>query len=188
MSPVATATITATVGGLDDEESVVSNGYNPFYSPLRARPVLIHQSEEQSYSRPPALFLARPFFGPLLFDNNDSDARDHCACERTFLSWLRLSIYMAIVSVAIVMSFHLKTKPTPIERQMAFPLGLVFWGLALICLASGVANYVKTVTKYSRRQTLVQSGWKTQVVFSVVATAIIAVCILFLSVNAKQQR
>lgn len=31
---------------------------------------------------------------------------------KAFLSWLRLSIYMAIVSVAIVISFHLKTQPS----------------------------------------------------------------------------
>jgi hypothetical protein len=29
-----------------------------------------------------------------------------------FLSWLKLSVYMAIVSVAIVMSFHLKSQPS----------------------------------------------------------------------------
>jgi hypothetical protein len=29
-----------------------------------------------------------------------------------FLSWLKLSVYMAIVSVAIVLSFHLKSKPS----------------------------------------------------------------------------
>ena len=131
------------------------------------------------------LFLARPIFGPLLFDNNDSDARDHCACERSrrillfvavpsradltasstaFLSWLRLAIYMAVVSIAIVISFHLKSQPSQFERRMAVPLGLVFWLLALICLVLGLANYVKTVTRYSRRQALVQSGWKTQVV------------------------
>jgi hypothetical protein len=31
-------------------------------------------------------------------------------------------------------------------------------------LAVGFGNYVKTVTKYSRRMALVQSGWKTQAV------------------------
>jgi hypothetical protein len=29
-----------------------------------------------------------------------------------FLSWLKLSVYMAIVSVAIVLSFHLKSEPS----------------------------------------------------------------------------
>lgn len=68
---------------------------------------------------------------------------------------------------------------------MALPLGIVFWGLSVACLASGLANYIRTVTKYSRRQALVQSGWKTQVVFTVIATAIVAACVLFLAIDAK---
>lgn len=109
-------------------------------------------------------FLSRPFFSPLLFENSSSDARDHCANERTFLSWLRLSIYMSVVSVAIIISFHLKSQPTSIEKRIALPVGIIFWMLSMACLASGCANYVTTVTKYSRRQALVQSGWKTQIV------------------------
>jgi len=81
-----------------------------------------------------------------------------------FLSYLRLSMYMSIVSIAIVISFHLKSQPSKNELHMALPLGIVFWGLALACLALGVGNYIKTVTKYSRRMALVQTGWKTQVV------------------------
>lgn len=128
--------------------------------PLGERAVdLDHRSPEQSH-----LLLSRPLLAPLLFPNESSDARDHCANERTFLSWLRLSIYMSVVSVAIVISFHLKSQPTSFERRLALPFGMVFWLLSLACLASGCANYVKTVTKYSRRQALVQSGWKTQVV------------------------
>ena len=153
------------------------------------------------------LFLSRPIFAPLLFPNESSDARDHCANERTFLSWLRLSIYMSVVSVAIVISFHLKSQPTSIEKRVALPVGLIFWLLGIACLISGLANYVKTVTKYSRRQALVQTGWKTQVVsgftssyqffsrlildlqvFTVVACAIVAACVLFLSTNAASSR
>lgn len=170
-------------------------------------------------------FLTAPFFSPLLFPNLSSDARDHCANERTFLSWLRLSVYMAIVSVAIMISFHLKNEPTHIEKQLALPVGLLFWVLSFACLANGFANYVKTVTKYGRRRALVQSGWKTQIVsrcfrlvlcrsrtrelglerwkkrkvwlackiadqlqvFTVVSCAIVAVCVLLLSTNAKQR-
>lgn len=83
---------------------------------------------------------------------------------KAFLSWLRLSVYMAIVSIAILISFHLKNQPTPLERKLSFPLGILFWLLALACLASGTANYIKTVSRYSRRQALVQTGWKTQLV------------------------
>lgn len=81
-----------------------------------------------------------------------------------FLSWLRLATYMAIVAVAILISFHLKHKPTPLERRVALPFGLIFWLLAIACLVSGLHNYIKTVTRYSKRQALVQSGVGTQIV------------------------
>lgn len=71
---------------------------------------------------------------------------------------------MSIVSVAIVISFHLKSKPSSVEERIALPVGLLFWVLSLACLGCGCAIYVKTVTKYSKRQALVQSGWKTQAV------------------------
>ena len=109
-------------------------------------------------------FLAWPLFGSLLFPNLASDCRDHCANERTFLSWLRLSTYLAVVAVAIVISFHLKHQPTPLELRISLPVGIVFWVLSLASLASGLANYIRTITRYSRRQALVQSGWKTQIV------------------------
>ena len=83
-----------------------------------------------------------------------------------FLSYLRLSIYMSVVSIAIVISFHLKNQPTPLELHMAIPLGIVFWCLGVACLIVGFGNYVKTVKKYSMRMALVQTGWKTQAVSS----------------------
>lgn len=79
-----------------------------------------------------------------------------------FLSYLRLSIYMAVVSIAIVISFHLKSEPSRLELRMAKPLGVIFWLLSLSCLALGFGNYIKTVNKYSRRAAIVQTGWKTQ--------------------------
>lgn len=75
---------------------------------------------------------------------------------------------MAVVSVAIVISFHLKSQPTSIEKHFALPVGLVFWLLSVACLANGFANYAKTVTKYAKRQALVQSGWKTQIVSTLI--------------------
>ncbi|KAL1303739.1 hypothetical protein AAFC00_007083 [Neodothiora populina] len=158
--------------------------YNPVYFFHSSKPVVVNQSN--SYDR--SVFVQRPLFGALLFDNNDSDARDHCANERTFLSWLRLSVYMAIVSIAILISFHLKHEPTPLERRFSLPFGILFWFLSLACLASGTANYIKTVSRYSQRRALVQSGWKTQVVFTVIAAAIVAACVLFLSTGAETGR
>jgi len=103
-----------------------------------------------------------------------------------FLSYLRLSIYMSVVSIAIIISFHLKHQPSALELKMAFPLGIVFWTLGMACLALGFGNYVKTVTKYSRKMALVQTGWKTQVIFTVISISIVGVCILFLSTNSTK--
>ncbi|KAL2009346.1 hypothetical protein VTN00DRAFT_7540 [Thermoascus crustaceus] len=167
-------------GDYDDEASRYRR-YNPLINPLHSHPV--HVNERPQDAGP--VFLSRPLSGALLFENEASDARDHCANERTFLSWLRLSIYLSIVSCAIIISFHLRTQPTGIERRVAFPLGIVFWVMSLACLVSGFSIYVRTVTKYSKKAALVQSGWKTQVVFTVVATVIIGSCILFLSTDAR---
>ncbi|KIX08603.1 uncharacterized protein Z518_03259 [Rhinocladiella mackenziei CBS 650.93] len=141
--------------------------------------------DETHPSNPIKMFLQRPLYAPLLFSNTSSDARDHCANERTFLSWLRLSIYMAVVSVAIFINFHLKHQPSAVEEKLSHPLGIIFWVLSLACLVSGMGIYMRTVTKYAKRRALVQSGMKTQIVFGVVATAIIAACTLFLGAQAE---
>ena len=125
------------------------------------------------HPRSSPLFLTPPFLTPLLFPNEASDARDHLANERNFLSWLRLSIYLCIVSLAITLSLHFKTAPTQLERKIARPLGAVFWGLSLLVLATGVAGYVSTVRGYSRRTAVVQSGWGTRAVGGGVAGVIV---------------
>jgi uncharacterized membrane protein YidH (DUF202 family) len=71
---------------------------------------------DNEYNR--LVFIERPLLGALLFKNEASDARDHCANERTFLSWMRLAVYMAVVSIAIILSFHLKNKPTDIGKSL----------------------------------------------------------------------
>ncbi|KAG5922757.1 hypothetical protein E4U53_003668, partial [Claviceps sorghi] len=93
-------------------------------------------------------FFAGP--GPLLFANEGSDARDHCANERTFLSHLRLSIFMAVLSLAITLSFHLTHQPTDLERRMAKPLGATFWALSLLMLVLGLANYIRAFSPAPR--------------------------------------
>lgn len=59
-----------------------------------------------------------------------------------FLSYLRLSIYMAVVSVAITVSFHLKSDASPLELRMAKPLGSIFWALSVATLFVGLGNYI----------------------------------------------
>ncbi|KAI0520923.1 hypothetical protein F5B22DRAFT_644663 [Xylaria bambusicola] len=131
-------------------------------------------------------FTTWPLFGPLLFENENSDARDHCANERTFLASLRLSVTMSIVAVAIAVSFHLRSAPTALEQHIAQPLGLVFWLLSVACLVAGLGNYIKTVNKYSRKVAIVQSGWRTQSIMSFVAFSIFGTCVALLVVDRIQ--
>jgi uncharacterized membrane protein YidH (DUF202 family) len=160
------------------------DAWHPLYNPY-TKTVNVDDSFP---TNPIRLFLSPPLYAPLLFPNVSSDARDHCANERTFLSWLRLSVYLAVVSVAILINFHLKSQPTDLEQRLSHPLGITFWFLALACLATGCGIYMRTVTKYAHRRALVQSGVKTQFIFGVVASAIIAACAIFLGAEVQAQR
>lgn len=52
---------------------------------------------------------------------------------------------MAVVSVAITLSFHLKSQPSQVERKMAKPLGAVFWLLSVATLFVGLGNYIRKI-------------------------------------------
>ncbi|RYP13708.1 hypothetical protein DL767_010612 [Monosporascus sp. MG133] len=163
-----------------DEEETAASCCGPFSCAELTRPVEV--GDFNAASETESEFWTWPILGPLLFENESSDARDHCANERTFLSYLRLSVYMAVVAVAITLSFHLKSRPSAVELRMARPLGLVFWLLAVACLVMGFGIYISTVNKYSRKAALVQTGWKTQSIMSLVALAIISTCVVLLVV------
>ncbi|KHN98084.1 uncharacterized protein MAM_03845 [Metarhizium album ARSEF 1941] len=49
---------------------------------------------------------------------------------------------MAVLSVAITLSFHLNARPTDLERRVSKPLGAVFWLLGVVMLALGLVNYI----------------------------------------------
>ncbi|KAF5000998.1 hypothetical protein FGRMN_1368 [Fusarium graminum] len=159
---------------IDDEDLTAHACCAPIHGLVR--PVDFSEIDED-VERP---FFHWPIFGPLLVENESSDARDHCANERTFLSYLRLSIYMAVVSIAITLSFHLKNEATPLELRMARPLGTIFWALSVATLLAGMGNYIKTVNKYSKRAAIVQIGWKTHVIFGVTAMSIGGTCLILL--------
>lgn len=149
----------------------------PFSFSELMRPVEVADSQSDN------VFWSWPLLGPLLVENESSDTRDHCANERTFLSYLRLSIYMAIVAIAIVLSFHLKSRPSPIELRMALPLGIIFWLLSLSCLVLGFGNYIKTLDKYSKKVAIVQTGWRTQSIMSLIALSIVGTSVILLVIT-----
>ncbi|KAH7150004.1 hypothetical protein B0J13DRAFT_549315 [Dactylonectria estremocensis] len=125
---------------IDDEDLTFRACCAPFAA--LTEPIDLTAAADQNSPSNWWAFFQWPFFGPLLVENESSDARDHCANERTFLSYLRLSIYMAVVSIAITLSFHLKNEPSSLELRMAKPLGIIFWALSVMTLFAGVGNYI----------------------------------------------
>lgn len=109
--------------------------------------------------------------------------RDFCANERTFLSYLRLATYLAIVATAIIMSFHLSDHPGAAERAAAIPLGAIFYALAIAAFVLGIWRYFAVVEGYGRRKAVVQSGIGTQLVLGIVGITVVAACIFFIIVG-----
>ncbi|RKF64094.1 hypothetical protein OnM2_021087 [Erysiphe neolycopersici] len=107
----------------------------------------------------------QPLFNNIIFDNNSSEARDHCANERTFLSYLRLGAYMSVTSIAIVFSFSFDN-PHPHYKTLSTTkyLAIAFWCLSIICLGLGVWTYFKTLIKFSLQKPIVKSSWVTHLV------------------------
>lgn len=179
---MASSNVTTTI--TDEEDLTISSCCSAPFPSVSSLTKPVHLSESNIDRDPVSrAFCLPPLFGPLIFDNESSDCRDHCANERTFLSYLRLSVYMSIVAVAIVLSFHLRKTASELELRMAKPLGAIFWLLSVSCLGVGLANYIKTVNKYSRRTAIVQTGWRTQTAMATIALAIVGTCVTLLVVN-----
>jgi hypothetical protein len=68
-------------------------------------------------------------------------------------------MYMSIVAVAIVLSFHLRKTASDIELRMAKPLGAIFWVLSVSCLGVGIANYTSTCSPPFFATPLLLKGW-----------------------------
>lgn len=51
---------------------------------------------------------------------------------------------MAVVSIAITLSFHVKHQPSAYELRIAKPLGALFWALSVLMLGLGLGNYIST--------------------------------------------
>ncbi|RPA75453.1 hypothetical protein BJ508DRAFT_230110 [Ascobolus immersus RN42] len=135
------------------------------------------------------LLTASPFFSSLLFTNAGSTARDGCATERNFLSWLRLAIFLDVLGVAVMLSFHFKQEPTEVERRMAFPLGMIFWVLSFLSILAAAAQYFTNVMGYARQKASLGRGRLVKairVVLSLVVVCVFGTCITLLVTHASK--
>jgi len=113
--------------------------------------------------------------------NTSSATRDHLAVERTYLSWLRLSTALSTISGALLIHFHFSSRPTPeLEANYSRPMGVIFFVLSLVVLASGTVTFFKTQNGYIRSIGFVEVGKVGSAVAVVTAMAIAVTTILLL--------
>ncbi|KAK0483675.1 hypothetical protein IW261DRAFT_1464500 [Armillaria novae-zelandiae] len=83
----------------------------------------------------------------VLLTNNGSVARDHLASERTFLAYVRTSLVITSVGVAIVQLFSVSsgTSKSPLSsvatQRYARPLGATAISLSLVLLIIGATRF-----------------------------------------------
>ncbi|KAI9018589.1 hypothetical protein CLU79DRAFT_679993, partial [Phycomyces nitens] len=77
----------------------------------------------------------------VLLENTASVARDHLANERTFLAWLRTSLSMITVGVAITQLYHLQPTDNQLKPNPGRALGATFVVFSILFLYFGNARY-----------------------------------------------
>ncbi|ORY94172.1 hypothetical protein BCR43DRAFT_461651, partial [Syncephalastrum racemosum] len=116
-----------------------------------ARPVPEEEEEDVHHSRGSN---RRSLFGSirhlyveksqsLLLENTASVARDHLANERTFLAWLRTSLTLVTVGVAITQLYHLAPGDTRgiNHQRLGRVVGALFVSFSMLFLYFGNARY-----------------------------------------------
>jgi uncharacterized membrane protein YidH (DUF202 family) len=131
------------------------------------------------------LFFSWPVFSPIIFDNTVSEARDLCASERNFLSWLKLSLALALAGGVLFVDLRIPSDggmPTIISNQSwSQTLGIVLFVLALLSLFANLANYIHAVAGYAKMKSRVTMRRLAQVLLIVTACVILAINIAILS-------
>src|SRR5690606_7665565 len=129
----------------------------------------------------------RPYISCLLYTNSGSTARDVLANERNWMSWLRLSLFLNVLTIAMALNFQLKSSPTPLEKRMSLPLGIILWVLSAAALVAGSGAYFSNLKTYARqlpsgRRTGKWTGWT----FAIVTFGVMVLCVILIGTRAGE--
>ncbi|KAL1925252.1 uncharacterized protein VTP21DRAFT_135 [Calcarisporiella thermophila] len=112
--------------------------------------------------------------------NTGSTCRDHLANERTFLSWLRVSVLLMLVGISMISHVHFGTLHITFSRstQGALPMGSVLCGLGCLALLTSVLFYFRIQYLYVNKRGFVEHGQWSFLLAFLIGLAITAATIL----------
>ncbi|GAA5892858.1 hypothetical protein JCM8208_004106 [Rhodotorula glutinis] len=124
-------------------------------------------------------------WGSVLVPNNGSTARDYCARERNFLSMVKMSTTLALVSAALLIRFQFgeEVSMPRFERYAQTPLGILFFVACLVTLAAGTFTFYTTSSGYEHRQAFVYAGKSTDAALVCVTVLVFTTCVVLLVAN-----
>ncbi|KAF9985352.1 hypothetical protein BGZ75_003081 [Mortierella antarctica] len=141
--------------------------------------------------------LYRRYSPSLTLENKGSIARDHLANERTYLAWLRSSLSLITVGVAITQLFRLQntssstgspTEPTPElvkVSELGRPLGGSFIALGIMFLWLGTSRYFHNQSVLSYGQFPASRG--SVILATVTVMAVLLACFILVIIQGRNR-
>ncbi|KAI8577377.1 hypothetical protein K450DRAFT_252175 [Umbelopsis ramanniana AG] len=118
--------------------------------------------------------------------NEGSMARDQCANERTYLSWLKLSCTIIVLGFTIIINLRLpngETQPS-IDPRYTRPIGITFVAIGLLSFILGLVKYFRNVRLLILHRTLVQAGWFSFLLMAIVSLFACTIMLIVVSSDA----
>ncbi|BGP01169.1 hypothetical protein NBRC10513v2_002121 [Rhodotorula toruloides] len=132
----------------------------------------------------------RPFseklWGRLIIPNDGSTARDYLARERNFLSWIKLSSTLAVLSAALLIRFQFgsQVQLPEWEQKAQVPLGILFFIACIASLVIGTTTFYRSQSGYAQHKAFVYAGKFTDLLIVGIGLLTLAACILLLAAKA----
>lgn len=133
------------------------------------------------------VFLHWPFFKYFFVRISTSEARDFCAIERNFMSWMKTSLYLAMAGATVLINIRLpmignnNDAIRELSDRISASLGYIFFALSALTLLNSMLNYIHAVAGYAQKQSVVENTILTQILVALLALSVLTTNILILA-------